>query len=93
MPSEFRKYLKQNIPNKPKLLGIYDDEEERWIKFPEDEVLEEIGMAISDIPQFVNDTTREVKRLTQLFDIEKISFDLNIQGNRIRFTVALKREA
>ena len=82
----------EQIPKKPRILGFYDDEEERWRKAPNEEILTMIGLTIEEITPFVRNTVRQMKRLSGTFGIEKVSFDLDIQGNRIRFTVVLKKE-
>ncbi len=85
--------IRKQIPRKSSILGYYNEDEERWIKAPNREILTMIGLTIEEITPFVKDAIRQMKRLSGTFNIEKVSFDLDVQGNRIRFTVMLEKEA
>lgn len=82
--------IKKNIPSSPHILGYYDDEQEKWIKAPPEEILKLASMEISDITVFVRNTVRELTRLNPTFGIERVSFDLYLSGNRVRFSVLIK---
>ena len=84
--------IKKEIPAKPRVLGFYDDEEEVWRKAPNEEILEMIGLTIEEITPFVKKTIRQMKMLNKILDIDRVSFELGVQGNKIRFTVVLKKE-
>ena len=84
--------IKKEIPKNPRILGFYNDEEERWIKAPNEEILEMIGMTIEEITPFVRKTIRQMKMLNKTLDIDRVNFELEVQGNKIRFSVMLKKE-
>jgi len=87
-----KELIKEQIPKKTPILGFYDDEEERWVKAPNEEILTMIGLTIGEITPFVRNTIRQMKALDKTFNIEKVGFELGVQGNKIRFTVMLKKE-
>ena len=82
--------IRENIPSRPHILGYYDDDQERWIKAPSEEILKIASMGISEITVFVRNTIRELTRLNPTFGIERVSFDLYLSGNRVRFSVLIK---
>lgn len=85
--------IEKEIPKKLPILGFYDDEEEVWRKAPSEEILEMIGMTIEEITPFVRKTIRQMRMLNKTLDIDRVSFELGVQGNKIRFSVLLKKEA
>ena len=52
-----------------------------------------IGMTIEEITPFVRKTIGQMRVLNKALDINGVSFELVVQGNKIRFSVLLKKEA
>ena len=76
--------INSEIPSRSKIKGIYDDEEERWIKFPIQE------MEMNAVSGFIRETVKEISRVSNTFNIEKVDFDLLIDGQRIKLTATVK---
>ena len=89
---DLKEKINDQMPKKPKVLGFYDDEEERWIKAPKEKILEMVGLTLKEITPFVRTAVRQIKMLNKFLDIDRVSFELEVQGNKIKFIVMLKKE-
>lgn len=86
MNGEVKQQIRKFIPRKPKIWGFYDDEEERWIKLPPEELEVLLGLAIEEIPIFVEEVIKQIRTLKRV-NVEKITFSLMVQGNKVNFSV------
>lgn len=87
MEENLESKISKQIPKRPKVFGWYDDEEEKWRVFSPGTKFDTIvGLTAEEIPEFVTEVIKQLRTLGRV-KIEKISFDLVIQGNRIRFSV------
>ena len=77
----------KEIPKRNRILGFYDDEEERWIKFP----LGKEIIGIKQINRFVKIVVREIKKLKNLLKLKKLDLvlEVSIGGYRIDYTISL----
>ena len=77
----------KEIPKRNRTLGFYDDEEERWIKFP----LGKEIIGIKQINRFVKIVVREIKKLKNLLKLKKLDLvlEVSIGGYRIDYTISL----
>lgn len=74
------------------VVGVYEEENDLQILGdPKNEVIESTEpLDVCDIARFVNNSMNEISRLGIAYDVSKVAFDLDIKGNKLRFTVEKK---
>jgi len=89
-----KSHFKNKIPRTTAApaVGVYEEENDLQILGdPETETIENTEpLDVCDIARFVNNSMNEIARLGIAYDVSKVSFDLDIKGNKVRFTVEKK---
>lgn len=88
--TQLREEIKKEIPQVPKITGIYDDEEERWLKFS-------AGMEInglSQISKFIRVIVKEITRIKTILGLEKIviNLEINIEGYLMELKIVIGKD-
>ena len=88
--TQLREEIKKEIPQVPKITGIYNDEEERWFKFS-------AGMEInglSQISKFIRVIVKEITRIKTILGLEKIviNLEINIEGYLMELKIVIGKD-
>lgn len=83
------------IPKRQKVIGIYDEDEDTWTRLSEEEKTELFGLKISEILPFVRESVVQLAAVNRANKIveKKVSFDLMVNGNRVRFSIKLGEDS
>lgn len=95
MAEDLKKIISDAIPKNPKIIGIYDEDEDTWTRLSEEEKTELFGLKISEIWPFVRESVVQliaVNRANKIVE-KKVSFDLMVNGNRVRFSIKLGEDS
>ncbi len=74
------------IPKIPKVLGTYDEIDERWLRGLENFKLEEL----KEMSKFVRATVVEILRISPLMKIKEVEFGFIIDGKKVGFSVNIE---
>jgi len=91
-----KSHFKDKLPrtSAAPVVGVYEEENDMQILGNIEKVDEEVEntepLRVCDIARFVNSSMNEIARLDIAYDVSKVAFDLDIKGNKVRFTVEKK---
>ncbi len=90
MNKVIRKKIQEDIPKKPKILGFYDENEERWVKIQTGVTVE----GLKQIAKFIRALMKEIQRIKKLLSLEKIDIVLktNVVGYDMDFSVTVNKD-
>jgi len=75
--------IQKEISHQFNVEGVYDELEERWIKFPKS-VLE-----VGQISGFVREVIKELLKLGETIKVREVEFDLMTKNCRIKFSIQI----
>jgi hypothetical protein len=89
-----KSHFKDKLPrtSAAPVVGVYEEENDLQILgSPEDAAIDTSeSLDICDIAPFVHSSMKELSRLDIAYTVSKVAFDLDIKGNKVRFTVENK---
>jgi len=86
MDNTIKENLKNEIPERPNIIGFYDEMEERWTKGIENFKLEEL----KEMSKFVRATIVEVLRISPVMKVKEVEFGFIIDGKKVGFSINIE---